>query len=104
MPQVQTKSFGIRGCMRMPKVKKIPQRMCVGCQEMKPKKELIRIVRTPQDEIEIDNTGKRSGRGAYICPNDECFKKAVKGRKLEKALQRKISPEIIEALAQRLSE
>ncbi|MCL5058086.1 MAG: YlxR family protein [Actinobacteria bacterium] len=86
----------------MPKVRKIPQRMCVGCQEMKPKKELIRIVRTPQDSIEIDNTGKKSGRGAYICPRVECLQRASKEKRLEKALQRQISKEIYQVLAERL--
>lgn len=84
----------------MPRVKKIPQRMCVGCQEMKSKKELIRVVRTPQETIEIDPTGKRSGRGAYICPQEECLKKAVKGKRLEKALQKNIAAEIIDSLLQ----
>lgn len=86
----------------MPKVKKIPQRMCVGCQEMKPKKELIRIVRTPDEKIEIDPTGKRSGRGAYICPELECLNKAFKGKRIEKALQRSISQEVWDALKQEL--
>lgn len=76
--------------------------MCVGCQEMKPKKELIRIVRTPEETVEIDPTGKRSGRGAYICNQQECFKKAVKGKRLEKALEKAISPEIIVTLEQGL--
>ncbi|MHB8158162.1 MAG: RNase P modulator RnpM [Desulfocucumaceae bacterium] len=86
----------------MAKVRKIPQRMCVGCQEMKPKKELIRIVRTPQDSIEIDNTGKKSGRGAYICPRAECLQRAGKEKRLEKALQRQISKDIYALLEQRL--
>lgn len=86
----------------MPKVRKTPQRMCVGCQEMKPKKELIRIVRTPQESIEIDSTGKRSGRGAYICPRIECLQRAGKEKRLEKALQRQISKEIYRLLAERL--
>jgi len=86
----------------VPRVKKIPQRMCVGCQEMKPKRQLIRIVRTPEEKIEIDPTGKRSGRGAYICPEMECFNKAIKGKRLEKALQRPIAQEVLEALRQGL--
>lgn len=86
----------------MPKVKKIPQRMCVGCQEMKPKKQLIRVVRTPDETIEIDPTGKRSGRGAYICPELDCLNKALKGKRLEKALQRSISQEVVDALKQGL--
>lgn len=84
------------------KVRKIPLRMCVGCQEMKPKKELIRIVRTPEEAVEIDPTGKKSGRGAYICNHLDCFKKAVKGKRLEKALEKAISPEIIVTLEQGL--
>ncbi|HBV98853.1 MAG: nucleic-acid-binding protein implicated in transcription termination [Peptococcaceae bacterium BICA1-7] len=86
----------------MPKVRKIPQRMCVGCQEMKPKKELIRIVRTPQETVEIDSTGKKSGRGAYICPRVECLQRASKEKRLEKALQRQISKEIYQILSERL--
>jgi predicted RNA-binding protein YlxR (DUF448 family) len=88
--------------MTVPRIKKIPMRMCVGCQEMKPKKELIRVVRTSQESIEIDHTGKRSGRGAYICPREECLKKAVKARRLEKALQRPIAQEIIDTLLQEM--
>ena len=86
----------------MPRVKKIPQRMCVGCQEMRPKKELIRVVRTPDDRIEIDPTGKLSGRGAYICPQLECLQNAIKGKRLDKALQRTITQEVLEQLKQKL--
>lgn len=86
----------------MVKVRKIPLRMCIGCQEMKPKKELVRIVRTPEDTVEIDTTGKKSGRGAYVCPNPECLNKAIKGKRLEKAFQQKINPEIIRMLTERL--
>ena len=84
------------------KVKKIPMRMCLGCQEMKPKKELIRVVRTPEDHIEIDTVGKKNGRGAYICHSLDCFTKAVKAKRLEKAFQRQITPEIMEQLKERL--
>lgn len=80
------------------KPRKIPLRMCVGCQEMKSKKELIRIVRTPDSQVVLDSTGKKSGRGVYICPNKECLKKALKNNKLEKSLQHPISDEIIERL------
>jgi len=86
----------------VPRVKKIPQRMCVGCQEMKPKKQLIRVVRTPDETIEIDPTGKRSGRGAYICPEEECLKKALQGKRLEKALKSPISGEVIDELGKKL--
>ena len=65
------------------KVKKIPQRMCTGCMEMKPKKELFRIVRSKEGEISIDLTGKKPGRGAYICKSIECFEKAFKTKRLE---------------------
>lgn len=84
----------------MPKVKKVPLRMCIGCQEMKPKRELTRVVRTPQDTVEIDPTGKKSGRGAYICPDAECLQKAIKGKRLERSLECKVSPEIVETLKQ----
>lgn len=86
----------------MPKKKKVPQRMCVGCQQMKPKKEMIRVVRTPENDIEIDFTGKRSGRGAYICPLEECFHAAQKGKRLEKALKGSIPAEVYENLLQEL--
>lgn len=88
--------------MPVPKVKKIPMRMCVGCQEMKPKKQLIRVVRTPDEKVEIDPTGKRSGRGAYICPQMDCLNKALKGKRLDKALQRSITQEVVETLKQGL--
>lgn len=86
----------------MPKVKKIPQRMCVGCQEMRPKRELIRVVRTPEETIVIDPTGKRSGRGAYVCPDEACFLKALKAKRFEKALKCPISSEIIDELGKKL--
>ena len=86
----------------MVKKKKIPMRMCLGCQEMRPKKELIRIVKTPEDMIEVDPGGKRSGRGAYICPVEECLHKAIKGRRLEKAFGRSVTPEVVETLKERL--
>ncbi len=86
----------------MVKKKKIPMRMCLGCQEMRPKKELIRVVRTPDNLIEIDTGGKRSGRGAYICPTEECLLKAVKGKRLEKAFGQAVPPEVVETLKERL--
>jgi len=79
--------------------KKIPMRMCVGCREMKPKRELLRVVRTPEDTILIDFTGKKSGRGAYVCPEEGCLNRAVKLRQLDRALDRTISPEITQQLA-----
>ena len=82
----------------MARVRKTPQRMCVGCREMKSKRELIRIVRTPEGNIEVDVTGKRSGRGAYICPDQECFKRAVKAKRLQKALDKEIPVEILDEI------
>lgn len=82
--------------------KKIPMRQCVGCQEMKSKKELLRIIRTAEDEIFLDVTGKKNGRGAYICPNGECFQKAVKAKGLERSLKMAIPKEVIENLAKEM--
>jgi predicted RNA-binding protein YlxR (DUF448 family) len=82
------------------KPKKIPQRMCVGCQEMKDKKELIRVVKTPESEIIIDPTGKKSGRGAYVCAVGGCLLKAIKEKRLERSLKHPIAPEIFEKLRQ----
>lgn len=72
--------------------------MCVGCREMKEKRELIRIVRTPEGEVAIDETGKRSGRGAYICRNAECLKRAIKQKQLERQLDVTLTTEIVDAL------
>ena len=80
------------------KPKKIPMRMCVGCREMKEKRELIRIVRTPEGEVAIDVTGKRSGRGAYVCRQAECLKRAIRQKQLERQLEITLTPEISEAL------
>ena len=82
----------------MQKVKKIPQRQCVGCREMKDKKALLRIVKTPEGEILLDSTGKKSGRGAYVCPDPECLKKARKSRALERAFDTAIPTEVYDAL------
>ncbi len=84
------------------KTRKIPQRMCLGCQESHPKKELIRIVRSPEGEYSVDTTGKKPGRGAYICPKQECFDKARKSRGLERSFKNAIDPAVYEALAQQL--
>ncbi|MEG0730600.1 hypothetical protein SAMN02745196_00339 [Clostridium collagenovorans DSM 3089] len=80
------------------KQKKIPQRMCIGCMEMKPKKELIRVVKNSEDEICVDLTGKKPGRGAYICKCNECLEKAIKSNRLAKNLSHKIDEEIYERL------
>ena len=80
------------------KMKKIPQRMCTGCMEMKPKKELVRIVKNIEGIVDIDLTGKKPGRGAYICKSIECFDKAYKTKRLEKNLETKIDASIYDRL------
>lgn len=80
------------------KVKKIPKRMCTGCMEMKPKKELIRVVRNKEGEVSIDLVGKKPGRGAYICNDAECLEKAIKSKRLERNLETKFTDDIYEAL------
>ncbi|HCQ90185.1 MULTISPECIES: RNase P modulator RnpM [unclassified Clostridium] len=84
------------------KVKKIPQRMCTGCMEMKPKKELIRVVRNKEGEVFIDTTGKKPGRGAYICKSIECLEKSIKAKRLERNLEGKISDDIFERLKEEM--
>jgi predicted RNA-binding protein YlxR (DUF448 family) len=83
----------------MAKSRKIPLRICVGCRGKKPKKELVRIVRTPEGAVMLDPTGKKSGRGAYICPQKDCLQKALKGKRLEKNLEQTISQEVIDQLS-----
>ena len=78
--------------------KKIPQRMCVGCQTVRNKREMIRVVKSPEGEFSIDKTGKKSGRGAYICPKRECLEAAIKGRRLEKSFKCPLDKEIYEKL------
>ena len=86
----------------MQKVKKIPQRQCVGCREMKEKKALLRIVKTPEGEILLDATGKKSGRGAYVCRDPQCLKKARKSRALDRMLEVSIPDEVYEALERQM--
>ena len=83
--------------------KKIPMRKCVGCNEMKEKKELIRVLKTPEDEIILDTTGRANGRGAYICNNPECLKKALKNKGLERSLKSHIPAEVSDRLQKELS-
>lgn len=78
--------------------KKIPMRQCVGCNEMKSKKEMLRILKTPEDEILLDDTGKKNGRGAYICRNKECFELARKNKGLERSFKRAVSSQIYDNL------
>ena len=82
--------------------RKIPQRQCVGCRTMRDKKELRRVVRTPEGEIVLDLTGKKSGRGAYLCPDPACLKKARKSRALERMLETGIPDEVYEALERQM--
>ena len=79
-------------------IKKLPERKCVGCNERKAKPELVRVVRTPEGEILIDRTGKKSGRGAYLCHNPACLSKAVKAHRLQNALSCEIPESVFTAL------
>lgn len=83
--------------------KKIPMRMCVGCREMKPKKELLRVVRSPEGDVSMDTTGKKSGRGAYVCYQEDCLLRALKQRQLDRALEVNLSPELTEQLKEALT-
>ena len=85
------------------KPKKIPMRMCLGCNEMKPKMELIRVVKSPEGEISLDFKGKAPGRGAYICRSTDCLSKARKARRLEKSFSCKIEENVYEVMADELA-
>lgn len=85
-------------------IRKTPLRKCVGCGEMKPKKELIRILRTEEGEFVLDPTGKKNGRGAYICNSKDCFAKAVKSKGLERSFKQAILPAVYERLEKEMSE
>ncbi len=82
----------------MATIRKVPMRKCVGCSEMKNKKELIRVLKTPEGEILLDVTGKKNGRGAYLCKNPECFARAVKSKGLERSLGIHIPEDVYENL------
>ncbi|MDO5406803.1 MAG: YlxR family protein [Eubacteriales bacterium] len=84
--------------------KKVPQRQCIGCGEMKNKKEMIRILKTPEGEFTVDATGRKNGRGAYICPSMDCFQKAVKGRGLERSFKMAIPKEVYETLEKEMEQ
>ena len=88
----------------MPKTRKIPMRMCVGCREMKPKRELTRVVKPQDGYAHIDLKGKAPGRGAYVCADVECFRKARKSRALERALECQISDEVFAQLEAQIPE
>ena len=85
-------------------MKKVPLRQCIGCQEMKSKKEMIRVIKTAEDEIMLDATGRKNGRGAYLCPSMECLKKAVKGKGLERSFKTAIPKEVYETLEKEMEE
>ena len=86
----------------MPKVKKIPQRQCVGCREMKDKKSLLRVVKSPEGTVSLDFGGKKPGRGAYLCRDAQCLKQAQKSRRLERAFSCKIPPEVYAKLEEEI--
>ena len=85
-------------------MKKVPLRQCIGCQEMKSKKEMIRVIKTAEDEIMLDATGRKNGRGAYLCPSMECFKQAVKSKGLERSFKMAIPKEVYETLEKEMEE
>lgn len=82
--------------------KKIPMRQCLGCREMKPKKELLRVVRSPEGEVSLDLRGKASGRGAYVCASSECLKRAIKTRALARAFEADIPQEVYDRLTEEM--
>lgn len=82
----------------MSRNKKMPVRMCVGCQEMKNKKEMIRVIKTPEGTFMLDATGKKNGRGAYVCPSEECLQLARKNKGLERSFKQAIPAEVYESL------
>ena len=86
----------------MAHVKRVPLRKCTGCGEMKPKKDLVRVVKSPEGEISLDLTGRKPGRGAYVCPQTECLKRAIKSKALERGLDCQIPQEIYDQLLLRM--
>ena len=84
--------------------KKVPMRQCLGCREMKPKRELMRVVRSPEGAVALDLRGKANGRGAYICRSADCLKRAVKSNALARALETEIPPEVLESLLKEMEE
>lgn len=88
----------------MVSTKKFPQRQCIGCGEMKNKKEMIRILKTPEGEFILDATGRKNGRGAYLCPSMECLKKAIRTKGLERSFKMAIPKEVYEALEKEMEQ
>ena len=87
----------------MSAVKKIPMRQCVGCGQMKAKKEMVRVIKTPEEEIIIDATGRKNGRGAYLCANPDCLKQARKSKGLERSLKTAIPQEVYDQLEKEMN-
>ena len=85
-------------------MKKIPMRKCVGCQEMKGKKDLMRVLKTPEDELIIDATGQKNGRGAYLCRSMECFELAIKNKGLERSLKTSIPADVYDSLKKEIEQ
>ncbi|MBS4022419.1 MAG: YlxR family protein [Dethiobacter sp.] len=85
------------------KKRKVPMRVCVGCQSPQNKRELVRIVRTPEGNVEIDTTGKKAGRGTYLCKSQSCLDAAVKAKRIERSLKHPVSPAVVAQLAEQLS-
>ena len=83
-------------------MKKVPQRTCIGCREVKPKKELLRIVKASEQDISIDTTGKKNGRGAYICKNENCLDMAIKNKRLSREFEMAIPQELYDSLREQL--
>ena len=88
----------------MAAVKKIPLRKCTGCGEMKPKKELVRVIKTAEEQILLDLTGRMNGRGAYVCREEECLKRTIKTKAIERSLGVSVSDEVYEQLKKELGE
>ncbi|MBP5744648.1 MAG: YlxR family protein [Oscillospiraceae bacterium] len=86
----------------MKPAKKIPMRQCLGCREHKPKRELVRIVRSPEGQVSLDRSGRMNGRGAYLCRNPECLRRAVKAKALERAFETAVPDEVLERLESEL--
>ncbi|WP_040378989.1 RNase P modulator RnpM [Dethiobacter alkaliphilus] len=88
----------------MMKPRKVPLRTCIGCQEQKNKRELVRIVRTPEGKVEMDPSGKKAGRGTYICQKRSCLEAAAKGKRIERSLKHPVSPAVVQEIAAKLPE
>lgn len=84
--------------------KKIPLRQCIGCGEMKSKKEMIRVIKTPENEIALDGTGRKNGRGAYVCPGQACLKKAIKSKGLDRSFKMSIPKEVYDQLEKEMEQ